>query len=34
MRDQAADWLAATVLTLFCGSVLYGGVVIQTLLQY
>jgi hypothetical protein len=33
MKDQAADWLAFTVLALFCGTVLYGGVVIQALLN-
>ena len=33
MRDEAADWLAATVLTLFCATMLYGGVVINALLK-
>jgi len=32
MQDQAADWLAAVVLTLFIGTVLYGAVAIRTLL--
>ena len=32
MQDQVADWLAAAVLTLFCGTVLYGGVIINALL--
>jgi hypothetical protein len=34
MSDQVNNWLAATVLTLFCASVLYGGVAIQTLLNH
>jgi hypothetical protein len=33
MNDQAADWLAATVLALFCGTMLYGGIAIRTLLD-
>jgi hypothetical protein len=32
VNDQAADWLAAVVLTLFCATMLYGGVIIRTLL--
>lgn len=31
--NEAADWLAATVLALFCGTVLYGGVILQTFLK-
>jgi len=33
MDDDVNNWLAATVLTLFCATVLYGGVAIQTLLH-
>jgi hypothetical protein len=33
MNDQAADWLALTVITLFCATMLYGGAAIQTLIR-
>jgi hypothetical protein len=31
--NEAADWLAFTVLALFCGAILYGGVAIRVLLN-
>jgi hypothetical protein len=31
MKDQASDLLAAVTLALFCGTMLYGGVIIRAL---
>jgi hypothetical protein len=33
MNNDASDWLAATVLALFCGTLLYGGIAIQALIR-
>jgi hypothetical protein len=33
MNREASDWLAFVTLALFCGSILYGGVAIRTLLN-